>query len=324
MQVKRTIQSDGGTNSRTRRLGFTLIELLVVVAIIALLISILLPSLNRAREQAKTVVCGTHLKQFATAFQMYFMENNDRLFPYTSRGLGYRLLRKHLENVDEIMMCPSTEPMSDSEKDSLQWHGAPFTSRQAWCWAEAGAPVPPQDPIPDPKRYIDGSYTFNGWLFDPSIDPYYGIAYYTRAEGTMMNDDHPYHFKRLSAVKPTSLVPLMMDGFEQVIYAVNEASRGRKGPLSFEWPDTVTVADLKRPSDSFREDENRSVFTTPFREQLFRAMPDRHPNLQNNINFMDGHVERVSPQGMLELKWGPKFERGNVDPGKPIAWPSFR
>ncbi len=51
--------------------GFTLIELLVVVAIIALLISILLPSLSLAREQSKRTVCGTHLKQMVTATHMY-------------------------------------------------------------------------------------------------------------------------------------------------------------------------------------------------------------------------------------------------------------
>ena len=51
--------------------GFTLIELLVVVAIIALLVAILLPSLNEAREIAQEVVCGHNTKQFALAFHLY-------------------------------------------------------------------------------------------------------------------------------------------------------------------------------------------------------------------------------------------------------------
>ena len=59
--------------------GFTLIELLVVVSIIALLISILLPSLRTAREQAKTVVCMSNQKGFALGNAVYQSQNRDYL-----------------------------------------------------------------------------------------------------------------------------------------------------------------------------------------------------------------------------------------------------
>jgi len=66
--------------SPARRLrGFTLIEVLVVVAIIALLVAILLPSLNRAREQGKTAVCSTQIRQLMAAALMYTHDYAGRL-----------------------------------------------------------------------------------------------------------------------------------------------------------------------------------------------------------------------------------------------------
>jgi prepilin-type N-terminal cleavage/methylation domain-containing protein len=66
--------------------GFTLIELLVVISIIALLMSILMPALGKARLQAKTAVCLLNLRQLSLGWTMYCFDNEDCL---VSPNTGY-------------------------------------------------------------------------------------------------------------------------------------------------------------------------------------------------------------------------------------------
>jgi len=66
---------------RQDRRAFTLVELLVVIGIIALLISILLPTLNAARRAAYVVQCSSNMKQIATALLMYTQDNKGKLPP---------------------------------------------------------------------------------------------------------------------------------------------------------------------------------------------------------------------------------------------------
>jgi prepilin-type N-terminal cleavage/methylation domain-containing protein/prepilin-type processing-associated H-X9-DG protein len=140
-----------GTAGR-RITGFTLIEVLVVVAIIALLIAILLPSLSIAREQARSAVCLSNLKQFGNAVHMYVADGR-RSLPGPVHLLLYRetfeyfdksnhpageawadinlpgRLAKYLgdgdskENTDKVATCPSAGRV-DVTGDSVgqQWY----------------------------------------------------------------------------------------------------------------------------------------------------------------------------------------------------------
>ena len=77
----------GAGVGRRCRSGFTLVELLVVISIIALLISILLPSLSKARAQARTTLCASRIGQLGKAMFIY-SEDYDETPPFISQVTG--------------------------------------------------------------------------------------------------------------------------------------------------------------------------------------------------------------------------------------------
>ncbi len=95
----------------SRRGGFTLVELLVVIGIIAVLIGILLPSLNRARDAAMSLQCQDTLKQYGVADQMYMNANKGWHIP-AWWGIGYNFNRMWpgLTDVRRTMGMPVLDP----------------------------------------------------------------------------------------------------------------------------------------------------------------------------------------------------------------------
>ncbi len=134
-----------------RRAAFTLIEVLVVVAIIALLIAILLPSLSKARENARSAVCLSNLKQIGGGVHMYVsdgkatlpgpahfliyldthrkwvMESGDVRGPDWAKTnlsmlIGRYLGDKNAKNLDQVGTCPSVERITVADAIGQPWY----------------------------------------------------------------------------------------------------------------------------------------------------------------------------------------------------------
>jgi prepilin-type N-terminal cleavage/methylation domain-containing protein/prepilin-type processing-associated H-X9-DG protein len=75
---------------QTRYTAFTLIELMVVIAIIALLMSIVVPALRQVKRHAQQIVCASHQRGFGVAFLAYAQNNNERSHWGPNRGYWYK------------------------------------------------------------------------------------------------------------------------------------------------------------------------------------------------------------------------------------------
>jgi prepilin-type N-terminal cleavage/methylation domain-containing protein len=155
-------RSGSPRNPSARRIGhrgFTLVELLVVIGIIALLIGILLPSLNKAREASKRVVCASNIRQMYTYLVMYAGANRDQvpLGGTTSAQTNYNI-----------------------------WNGSDY--QQLGLLMAGGSPLIKPDKAfsKSHQLYYCPSSQFSGLMYDENIAGSYGNPWLAAGRGTRM------------------------------------------------------------------------------------------------------------------------------------------
>jgi len=261
--------------------GFTLIELLVVIAIVALLLSILMPALKMAREQARKIACRSNLSQLAKAVELYEMQYNYRRFVIRPNVDDYWMgqLAPYTDNVHyaeeykvgkkiELLLCPSA-PYGKFQADPAGPYANPSgqfgTAHTPWSWERSNG-----------KSTI-GSYTMNGWV---GLDSYYeNNALYT-----------PYFFKNWIDIPPHA--PLFGDG----VWTIGWPRGSDFAPVSLQGSTT-----LELPGDL---------------HNMRRFCIDQH-NLQINMIFRDLHADSVKLEYLWTLRWSKGYAVPNPVPRLP-------
>jgi len=122
--------------------GFTLIELLVVISIIALLLSILMPSLSKAKSAAQDVMCNTNMHQMGLAYSAFTSSNKDRfdkgwIDAVDGSGLWMKVMKDYFGTYD-VLTCPKTARNNNPDATKGVW--GPFKGGTGtWTDAVAGA-----------------------------------------------------------------------------------------------------------------------------------------------------------------------------------------
>jgi prepilin-type N-terminal cleavage/methylation domain-containing protein/prepilin-type processing-associated H-X9-DG protein len=266
----------------SHRQGFTLVELLVVIGIIALLISILMPALTKARNQALLVKCANQSRQIYMACLMFAQDNKGHL-PRAAVGPGSDGNGAGNGNPD---------PTAEKTNAFLHWAGAPVNPSNEWGVMDynRGVLVP----------YMPGGETVRKDTFYCPGD----LGEKTQGGGTPSSDKRnlSYSFNahvnqdvngqrrlgiRISSVKHSAAK----------IYIFEEQAPNDLWCLLWDLTDTVTTPHPMRSDDILTARHAGQKYINATRQTSPMTSDWRRYGLvgKGNYCFFDGHVEVLSP-----------------------------
>lgn len=250
-----------------RKKGFTLIELLVVIAIIALLLSVMLPGLKKAKSYARRVIGSTNLRSLSMALHIYLNSNNDRFFDYGSGTLWMDRIADAIDDLDAIRFCPVTKGKIDEVKNEYTGQSIWGSSPRPWLWNSSTGSTEP---------YELGSYGLNGWYYAQCAAPNgCFICNATPAEKNLL-------FQNRAAVKNPSKAPFILDA---------------------NWVDAWARNTNVLPTTGYRYEEGDAThggLSVP--SMIGRFIMDRH-GPETNVIFLDGQVQTIPHADLWTLYW---------------------